>query len=59
MEGLWGIVLVGGPLLLLVVFIFGWIRNREISKRDKLKSDRGTRELRRDIEREPDKDVDL
>lgn len=59
MEGLWGVVLIGGPLLLLAAFIFGWLRNRQMSEAQERESDRGTRELREEIAESPDKSMDL
>ncbi|MBT8426517.1 MAG: hypothetical protein KJO02_00660 [Erythrobacter sp.] len=59
MEGLWGVVIIAGPLLLLAAFIFGWLRNRQMSESEKLRSDRATRELREEIAETPEKRVDL
>ncbi len=59
MEGLWGVVIIAGPLLLLAAFIFSWLRNRDMSESEKLRSDRATRNLRKEIAETPEKRVDL
>lgn len=59
MEGLWGFVIIGGPLLLLAAFIFSWLQNRNMSAAKQQKSDMGTRQLREEIAETPEKRNDL
>jgi hypothetical protein len=47
----WGLVLIGGPLLLLLVIIWGFVRNRQASRSTTQRAERGAAELRDDIER--------
>lgn len=48
--GFWGVVLIGGPILLIVVFIWAFLRNRAASGRTVDRAERGAAELRDDIE---------
>ena len=59
MEDIWGILLVVGPVLLLAAMVFAWFRNRSLTQREENLSDAGTRALRRDIEEDPNRPVDL
>ena len=59
MEDIWGILLVVGPVLLLAAMVFAWFRNRSLTRREENLSDAGTRALRREIEEEPNRPVDL
>jgi hypothetical protein len=51
---LWFVVLTVGPLLLLAAMIWQWRRNRKASPRTDARSERGARELREEIRRDPD-----
>lgn len=59
MESPWALIVIVGPILLLGFLIYGWISNRKMSRSEKIRSDRGTRELREEMADEPDKRVDL
>lgn len=59
MESVLAIVTIIGPILLLGVLIWAWLRTRQAGRRSELEADRGARELREDIENSPQKDVDL
>lgn len=59
MESVLALATVIGPILLLGVLIWAWLRNRQASRSNKIKAERGARELRRDIEDSPQKDVDI
>lgn len=49
--GIWSFVLIGGPILLIAVFIWGFLRNRATSARTDARAERGAAELRDEIER--------
>ena len=59
MESVLALVTVVGPILLLGVLIWAWLRTRNASRSSEIQAERGARELRRDIENSPQKDVDL
>lgn len=59
MESVLAIATIIGPILLLAVLIWAWLRNRQASRSNEIQAERGARELRRDIENSPQKDVDL
>jgi len=50
----WFVVLTLGPLLLLAAMVWQWWRNRNASPRVTARSERGARELREEIRRDPD-----
>ncbi len=51
---IWGIVLIIGPLILLGVIIWAWLRNRAAGAANFQQAERGAQELREEIERDPD-----
>ncbi len=59
MESVLALATVLGPILLLSVLVWAWLRNRQASRSNKLEAERGARDLRQDIEDRPQKDVDL
>ncbi len=59
MESVLAIVTIVGPILLLGVLIWAWLRNRNASRSSEIRAERGARELREEIENSPQKDVDL
>ena len=48
-----------GPIILLAVIVWAWMRSRNTSRADRERGEAGARELRRDIANDPEKDVDL
>ena len=53
MEGIWPIVTVLGPILLIGVLIWAFVRNRRSASRAEIeRAERGARELREEIEEE-------
>jgi len=50
----WFIVVTVGPLLLLAVLIWAWLRNRGASAQTDARAERGARELREDIRNDPE-----
>lgn len=50
MEGLWPIITVVGPILLVIVLIWAVVRNR-YARADIARTERAARELREDIDR--------
>ena len=59
MEAILPFATVIGPILLLAVIVYVWMRNRNPSAADEAKADRGARELRREMEEEQDRTADL
>lgn len=59
MESVLAIATIVGPILLLGVLIWAWLRNRQASRSNEIEAERGARALREDIENSPQKDVDL
>ncbi|KWV95588.1 MULTISPECIES: hypothetical protein [unclassified Erythrobacter] len=59
MEAILPIATVVGPFILLAVIVYAWARNRKTSDRLDRKAERGARELRRDLEEEQERKVDL
>jgi len=51
---IWGVALIGGPILLLAVIIWAWLRNRAAGPRNVEQAERGAERLREEIERDPD-----
>ena len=58
MGSVWGFIVIAGPLLLLGFAIYGWMSNRKLTRREKIESDRGTRELREELAEENDRRID-
>lgn len=53
MEGIWPIATVVGPILLLAVLAWAFLRNRASASRSEIeRAERGARELREEIEEE-------
>lgn len=53
MEGIWPIVTILGPILLIGVLIWAFVRNRRSASRGEIaRAERGARELREEIEEE-------
>ncbi|MDC0886718.1 hypothetical protein OAS19_02880 [Altererythrobacter sp.] len=59
MGSIWSFITIAGPILLIAALIYAWTRNRGASDATNRKAERGARELRENIEREPNRDVDL
>lgn len=59
MDGVWTIIIVVGPILLLAALIFGWKKNRDATEWKTRKAERGARELREEIEERSNKKIDL
>lgn len=51
---IWGLVLIIGPLILLGVIIWAFMRNRAAGRANVEQAERGAVRLREEIEREPD-----
>ena len=51
---IWGVVLILGPLALLLVIIWAFMRNRAAGSRNVEQAERGAERLRDQIERDPD-----
>ena len=50
MEGLWPLVTVVGPILLLAVIVWAYVRNRTADRASVARAERGARELREELE---------
>jgi len=50
MEGIWSLVTIVGPILLIGAIIWAYLVNRSGSQRDIGRAERGARELRRELE---------
>jgi hypothetical protein len=59
MEAVLPLANVIGPILLLAVIVYVWMRNRNTSDALDRKAERGARELRRDIEESPERRSNL
>ncbi|MBU2341668.1 MAG: hypothetical protein KKE77_10545 [Alphaproteobacteria bacterium] len=59
MESVLALATVLGPILLLAVLVWAWLRTRRASRSNEIQAERGARDLRQDIEDRPQKDVDL
>ncbi len=52
MDGeIWSILVIGGPILLIAVIIYSYLRNRAASPSTTARAERGAAELREEIER--------
>ncbi len=49
--GIWSIALIVGPLLMLGVIVWAWMRSRSASRATTDRAERGAAELRDEIER--------
>jgi hypothetical protein len=54
MTTIWLLTVTLGPLLLLAVLIWAWLRNRRTPPSVTARSERGARELREEIKRDPE-----
>ncbi len=59
MEAILPFATVLGPIILLAVIIYAWLRNRKTSDALDRKAERGARELRHDLEEQQDRKADL
>lgn len=50
MEGLWPLITVVGPILLIVAVIWAYVHNRNASRANLERAERGAREVRQEIE---------
>lgn len=50
MEGLWPVITVVGPLLLIAAIIWAYLHNRNASRANVERAERGAREVRQEIE---------
>jgi hypothetical protein len=50
---MWGLVTIGGPVLLLAFLIWGVLRNRGASAGEVAETERGAVKLREDLQRDP------
>ena len=54
MPTVWLIVVAIGPLLLIAAIYFGFIRNREGSRGEVARAERGAEEFREELKRDPE-----
>ena len=47
---LWTLITILGPLLLIAAIVWAWLRNRNPSREEIARAERGARELREEIE---------
>lgn len=59
MGSIWGVAVILGPIILLAVAIYVWVRDKQTDERSVRESERGARELREDLEERQDRTVDL
>lgn len=59
MGSIWGVAVILGPIILLAVAIYVWMRNRQAGPHSVEQSERGARKLREDLEERQDRTVDL
>ncbi len=50
MESIWSLVTVVGPVLLIAALIWAYLQNRNASRANVERAERGARELRQEIE---------
>lgn len=50
MESIWTVVVIAGPILLISVIIFAYLRNKTTTPAEDARTDAGTRALREDIQ---------
>jgi hypothetical protein len=53
MGGLWSIITILGPILLLAAIIYAWWRNKTGSRGDFERAEKGAADLREDIRQDP------
>lgn len=54
MGGLWGIITIVGPILLIGAILYAVVRNRGGSRAQVEQAERGAAQLREDIRKDPD-----
>jgi len=59
MSSIWGVAVILGPIILLVVAIYVWMRNKQDGTRSVEQSERGARKLREDLDERQDRTIDL
>ncbi len=59
MSSIWGVAVILGPIILLVVAIYVWMRNKQDGNRTVEQSERGARKLREDLDERQDRTIDL
>lgn len=59
MGSIWGVAVILGPIILLVVAIYVWARNKQAGARSVEQSEHGARKLREDLDERQDRTVDL
>lgn len=59
MANIWTLIVIAGPLLLLGLIVYGWKKNRDAPEWKTRRAERGAKELREEMAREPDKKIDL
>ncbi|NCP24890.1 MAG: hypothetical protein GW854_12195 [Erythrobacter sp.] len=52
MAGIWSVVVIVGPIILIAAIIYAWLRNRNASKANLRQADRATERLQEKIERD-------
>ena len=53
MENLWFLINIIAPLLLIAALVWAYFHNRNASRRNVERAERGAREVREDIRRDP------
>jgi hypothetical protein len=53
MGWLWSLLTVVGPLLLLSLFVWATLRNRNAPRSNRERAERGAKEVREDIDQDP------
>lgn len=59
MASIWSVALIAGPILLLLVALYAWMRNKQAGAGTVRESEQGARRLREDLEEKQDRTVDL
>lgn len=54
MEGLWALMTVVGPIVLLVAIVFVWIRNRKPAPGEMRRAEEGAKQVREEIKEDPE-----
>ncbi len=52
MAGIWSIVVIVGPIILIVAILYAWVRNRKGHQGTVREADRGAVRLQEEIERD-------
>lgn len=59
MGSIWGVAVILGPILLIAVAIYVWMRNKQAGTRSVEQSEHGARKLRDDLDERQDRTADL